>query len=173
MHLASPYTHALFSVKGTYLSANSRLWQLHWQTSRRTCLKLLPRGAHNRPGGSCRSNSRGEARYRRSQYSVSAEARSIVDTFNIPLRVQKDGPTDFTLLIASTNVSSETHEFEIGNNKGKLTVQYGDYSADLAKVNEALTHVSRTCFVDQLAMDDVLTIALRQRSSRRMSTKLL
>ena len=56
--------------------------------------------------------------------------------------VQKDGPTDFTLLVASVKTSSETHEFEIGNDKGKLTVKYGDYSADLAKVNEALKKVN-------------------------------
>lgn len=55
--------------------------------------------------------------------------------------VIKTGPTDFTLLVASVDQSSSTHEFDVGNDKGKLTVQYGDYSDDLVKVNAALKKV--------------------------------
>lgn len=59
-----------------------------------------------------------------------------VDVLNT--RVKKDSPTNFTLLVASVETKSETHEFEIGNNKGKLTIQYGDHADALAKVNAAL-----------------------------------
>ena len=75
--------------------------------------------------------------------------------------MQKDSPTDFTLLVASVDTRSETHEFEIGNSKGKLTVKYGDYSADMAKVNEALKKVRLMIIKVEPSENHVLTDSCR------------
>lgn len=82
--------------------------------------------------------------------------------------VQKDSPTNFTLLVASVNTSSETHEFEIGNNKGELTVKYGDYSADMAKVNEALKKVRIRNYLLRLRSSKTVT---RRRNLRQMNIR--
>ncbi|KZV97669.1 hypothetical protein EXIGLDRAFT_730055 [Exidia glandulosa HHB12029] len=61
-------------------------------------------------------------------------------------RVRKHSPSKFTLLVASVNKSSKTHDLEIDGTKIELIVEYGDYSAELAKavahLREALKHVA-------------------------------
>lgn len=62
-------------------------------------------------------------------------------------RVVKNGPDDFTLLVASADTSQSVavHEIEAhGSKKAKLTVQYGDFSEALAKVVVALKEVCIT-----------------------------
>jgi len=60
--------------------------------------------------------------------------------------VLKNGPNDFTLLVASAHTQPPAlHEIDVsGGGKAKLTVQYGDFSEDLAKVVAALKEV-RNC----------------------------
>ncbi|KIY50904.1 hypothetical protein FISHEDRAFT_71212 [Fistulina hepatica ATCC 64428] len=56
-----------------------------------------------------------------------------IDVLNT--RVRKNGPSDFTLLVASVDkTKSSVHSLE----KLKLTIEYGDFSEHLAKVNAAL-----------------------------------
>ena len=58
-------------------------------------------------------------------------------------RVVKNGPNDFTLLVASAQTQAHvTHEIDTKQgDKAKLNVQYGDFSADLVKVVKALEKV--------------------------------
>ncbi|GJE95136.1 aflatoxin-detoxifizyme [Phanerochaete sordida] len=70
-----------------------------------------------------------------------AAVQAAAEQFNVDVlntRVKKNSPTDFTLLVASAQSKSETHEFEIGDKKAKLTIQYGDHADALTKVNAAL-----------------------------------
>ena len=58
-------------------------------------------------------------------------------------RVVKNGPNDFTLLVASAQTQVHvSHEIDTKQGgKAKLKVQYGDFSADLVKVVKALEKV--------------------------------
>ena len=58
-------------------------------------------------------------------------------------RIIKNGPNDFTLLVASAQTQANV-AYEIDTKQGdkaKLNIQYGDFSADLAKVVKALENV--------------------------------
>lgn len=70
--------------------------------------------------------------------AVQAAAEKIgVDVLNT--RVRKNGPHDFTLLVASVNkTESIIHEINAESTSIKLTVEYGDCSAALAKAVAAL-----------------------------------
>lgn len=59
----------------------------------------------------------------------------------------KNDSSSFTLLVASADKTKPFTEHEMVSKSGdrvKLKVEYGDFSADLEKVNEALTEVSRS-----------------------------
>ncbi len=58
-------------------------------------------------------------------------------------RVLKNGPNDFTLLVASAQSQPPAfHDIAgVQGETAKLTVQYGDFAAELAKVVEALKEV--------------------------------
>jgi len=59
--------------------------------------------------------------------------------------VRKNGPSDYTLLVASGNSAQAAalHEFEVkAGGKAKLSVEYGDFSAPLTKAAEALAKAS-------------------------------
>lgn len=70
--------------------------------------------------------------------AVQAAAEKIgVDVLNT--RVRKNGPRDFTLLVASANkTESIMHEINAESKPIKLTVEYGDFSAALAAAVAAL-----------------------------------
>ncbi|KAG0707773.1 peptidase family M49-domain-containing protein [Suillus ampliporus] len=70
--------------------------------------------------------------------AVQAAAEKIgVDVLNT--RVRKNGPHDFTLLVASVNkTKSVVHEINAESKSIKLTVEYGDFSAALATAVTAL-----------------------------------
>lgn len=54
----------------------------------------------------------------------------------------KNGPGDFVLRIASANPApSATHEIDVRGEKCRLRVEYGDFSAALAKASDALRQV--------------------------------
>jgi dipeptidyl-peptidase-3 len=76
--------------------------------------------------------------------AVQAAAEKIgVDVLNT--RVVKNGPKDFTLLVASANTTqpAAVHEIDAAGDKATLKVQYGDFSKDLAKVVEALKEAEK------------------------------
>ncbi|KAJ3503498.1 hypothetical protein NLJ89_g8405 [Agrocybe chaxingu] len=76
--------------------------------------------------------------------SVQAAAEKIgVDVLNT--RVVKNGPNDYTLLVASAQTQPPAlHNIEAKQgDKAKLTVQYGDFSEALAKVVEALKEAKK------------------------------
>ena len=58
-------------------------------------------------------------------------------------RIVKNGPNDFTLLVASAQTQANvTHEIDTKQgDKAKLNVQYGDFSADLVNVVKPLGKV--------------------------------
>jgi dipeptidyl-peptidase-3 len=59
-------------------------------------------------------------------------------------RVKKNGPDDFTLLVASAKLQPHTtHEIGLKASKVKLTVEYGDFAKPLQKVVAALEEVTR------------------------------
>lgn len=56
--------------------------------------------------------------------------------------VQKNGPNDFVLLVASADTRPDAvHDFSLGGTKAKLTVRYGDFAEPLSRVVKALTEV--------------------------------
>ncbi|SRR6266404_1747222 len=58
-------------------------------------------------------------------------------------RVQKNGPSDFILLVASADTQPDVvHKFSLGGVDAKLTVRYGDFTEPLSRVVKALTEVS-------------------------------
>jgi hypothetical protein len=62
--------------------------------------------------------------------------------------VRKDGPNDFTLLVASaTPQAHATYDLELQSGKVKLTVEYGDFAQPLRKTVTALKDVS-TIYID-------------------------
>ncbi|KAJ3997264.1 aflatoxin-detoxifizyme [Lentinula boryana] len=69
---------------------------------------------------------------------VQAAAENIgIDVLNT--RVRKNGPQDFTLLVASAQAKhSAIHDISIESGKFRLTVEYGDHAAPLKKVVGAL-----------------------------------
>ncbi|KIM49127.1 hypothetical protein M413DRAFT_406383 [Hebeloma cylindrosporum] len=77
--------------------------------------------------------------------AVQAAAEKIgIDVLNT--RVVKNDSSSFTLLVASADKTKPFAEHEIVSKSGdrvKLTVEYGDFSADLAKVNDALTEAKK------------------------------
>jgi dipeptidyl-peptidase-3 len=75
-----------------------------------------------------------------------------IDVMNT--RVRKNGPGDFTLLVASaTPHPHTTHEIELKANKVKLTVEYGDFAGPLQKAIAALEEAKKHAANDnQVAM---------------------
>ncbi|KAI0273622.1 aflatoxin-detoxifizyme [Gloeopeniophorella convolvens] len=69
---------------------------------------------------------------------VQAAAEKIgVDVLNT--RIQKNGPNDFVLLVASGDTRpAALHDLSFNDEKAKLTVKYGDFSAPLTRVADAL-----------------------------------
>lgn len=60
--------------------------------------------------------------------------------------VRKNGPNDFTLLVASANPHPETgHDIKCQDADAKLTVEYGDFAKPLQKAVAALKEV--TCYL--------------------------
>ncbi|KIK16465.1 hypothetical protein PISMIDRAFT_30890 [Pisolithus microcarpus 441] len=70
--------------------------------------------------------------------AVQAAAEKIgVDVLNT--RVRKNGPSDFTLLVASASKQPPVlHKFSLTSGTARLTVEYGDFSEPLSKVAAAL-----------------------------------
>lgn len=69
--------------------------------------------------------------------SVQAAAEKLgLDILNT--RVVKNGPNDYTLLVASVDQSSDVKEVEVDGKAIKLNVKYGDYSEDMKKTVNAL-----------------------------------
>ncbi|KAL1669192.1 peptidase family M49-domain-containing protein [Schizophyllum commune] len=66
-----------------------------------------------------------------------------VDVLNT--RVRKISPTEFVLLVASakSDLVSTTHDASVNGTPAKVTVQYGDFSGALAKVNAALAEAKK------------------------------
>lgn len=59
----------------------------------------------------------------------------------------KNGPNDFTLLVASAETQPPAlHDINTKAGKATLKVEYGDFSADLAKVVDALKEVHHLRF---------------------------
>lgn len=56
--------------------------------------------------------------------------------------MRKDGPDNFTLLVASADpIAKAFHEIQILDKKAKLTVEYGDFADSLKKAVSALAEV--------------------------------
>ena len=56
--------------------------------------------------------------------------------------VQKNGPHDFVLLVASADTQLDVvHKFPLGGVDAKLVVRYGDFTGPLSRVVKALTEV--------------------------------
>ncbi|KAF6765196.1 aflatoxin-detoxifizyme [Ephemerocybe angulata] len=72
--------------------------------------------------------------------SIQAAAEKLgLDILNTrQARVVKNGPNDYTLLVASVDQSSDVKEVEVDGKAIKLNVKYGDYSEDLKKTVNAL-----------------------------------
>ncbi|KAG5642191.1 hypothetical protein DXG03_003429 [Asterophora parasitica] len=75
--------------------------------------------------------------------AVQAAAEKIgVDVLNT--RVVKNGPDDFTLLVASANTQpAATHAIDHNSVKATLKVEYGDFSDSLQAANEALREAKK------------------------------
>ncbi|KAH9997284.1 aflatoxin-detoxifizyme [Russula vinacea] len=59
-------------------------------------------------------------------------------------RVQKNGPGDFVLLVASADTRPDAvHDFPLGGVNAKLTVRYGDYAETMLRVVKALTEARK------------------------------
>ncbi|KAL1762213.1 peptidase family M49-domain-containing protein [Schizophyllum commune] len=72
-----------------------------------------------------------------------AAEKNGVDVLNT--RVRKISPTEFVLLVASakSDLASTTHDATVNGTPAKVTVQYGDFSGALAKVNAALVEAKK------------------------------
>lgn len=56
--------------------------------------------------------------------------------------MRKNGPDDFTLLVASANLQrTSLHEIKILDKGAKLSVEYGDFAEPLKKAAAALKEV--------------------------------
>ncbi|KAI5997175.1 peptidase family M49-domain-containing protein [Pisolithus albus] len=75
--------------------------------------------------------------------AVQAAAETIgVDVLNT--RVRKNGPDDFTLLVASASKQPPApHKFSLTSRTARLTVEYGDFSEPLSKVITALQEAKK------------------------------
>ncbi|KAI0320104.1 aflatoxin-detoxifizyme [Amylostereum chailletii] len=76
--------------------------------------------------------------------AIQAAAEKIgVDVLNT--RVKKNGPEDFTLLVASANTESPStvHDLTLDGKSVKLTVQYGDFSEALKRVVAAVSEAKK------------------------------
>lgn len=61
--------------------------------------------------------------------------------------VQKNGPNDFVLLVASADTQPDAvHDLSLGGGSVKLTVKYGDFSGPLSRVVKALAEVCQRVF---------------------------
>ncbi|KAI0934329.1 hypothetical protein AcV5_006205 [Taiwanofungus camphoratus] len=87
--------------------------------------------------------------------AVQAAAEKIgIDVLNT--RVRKNGPNDFTLLVASANLQrTSLHEIKILDKGAKLSVEYGDFAEPLKKAAAALKEAKKYVANDhQAAMLD-------------------
>jgi dipeptidyl-peptidase-3 len=75
--------------------------------------------------------------------AVQTAAESIgVDILNT--RVQKNGPNDFVLLVASADTQPDAvHDLSLSGSRAKLTVKYGDFSGPLSRVVKALAEAKK------------------------------
>ncbi|KAI9466201.1 aflatoxin-detoxifizyme [Lactarius psammicola] len=65
-----------------------------------------------------------------------------VDILNT--RVQKNGPKDFVLLVASADTQPDAvHDLSLNGGRAKLTVKYGDFSGPLSRVVKALAEAKK------------------------------
>ncbi|KAH9854917.1 aflatoxin-detoxifizyme [Lenzites betulinus] len=75
--------------------------------------------------------------------AIQAAAEKL-DVSVLNTRIRKDGPDNFTLLVASADSQAQTfHEIEILDKKAKLTVEYGDFSDSLQQAVSALTEAKK------------------------------
>lgn len=85
--------------------------------------------------------------------------------------VVKNGPGDFTLLVASANTQPhEIYDIDLLNDTAKLKVQYGDFAKALQRVVNALREVRRRFFLE----DGIPAYSSRSRprSTQPMTTRL-
>ncbi|KAI9446467.1 aflatoxin-detoxifizyme [Lactarius indigo] len=75
--------------------------------------------------------------------AVQTAAENIgVDILNT--RVQKNGPKDFVLLVASADTQPDAvHDLSLDGGRAKLTVKYGDFSGPLSRVVKALAEAKK------------------------------
>lgn len=75
--------------------------------------------------------------------AVQTAAENIgVDILNT--RVQKNGPKDFVLLVASADTQADAlHDLSLNGGRVKLTVKYGDFSGPLSRVVKALAEAKK------------------------------
>ncbi|KAH9001280.1 aflatoxin-detoxifizyme [Lactarius akahatsu] len=75
--------------------------------------------------------------------AVQTAAENIgVDILNT--RVQKNGPKDFILLVASADTQPDAlHDLSLNGGRVKLTVKYGDFSGPLSRVVKALAEAKK------------------------------
>ncbi|KAH9048108.1 aflatoxin-detoxifizyme [Lactarius hengduanensis] len=75
--------------------------------------------------------------------AVQTAAENIgVDILNT--RVQKNGPKDFVLLVASADTQLDAlHDLSLNGGRVKLTVKYGDFSGPLSRVVKALAEAKK------------------------------
>ncbi|KAH9079400.1 aflatoxin-detoxifizyme [Lactarius deliciosus] len=75
--------------------------------------------------------------------AVQTAAENIgVDILNT--RVQKNGPKDFVLLVASADTQPDAlHDLSLNGGRVKLTVKYGDFSGPLSRVVKALAEAKK------------------------------
>ncbi|OJT09019.1 Dipeptidyl peptidase 3 [Trametes pubescens] len=75
--------------------------------------------------------------------AIQAAAEKL-DVSVLNTRVRKDGPDNFTLLVASADSQARAfHEIEILDKKAKLTVEYGDFADALTKTVSALAEAKK------------------------------
>lgn len=83
--------------------------------------------------------------------------------------VRKNGPSDFTILVASANTKApDVHSLTLPSGTAKLTVEYGDFSEPLSKAIASLKEAKKYAANDhQTAMIDgyIESYAFHTRSS--------
>jgi dipeptidyl-peptidase-3 len=70
---------------------------------------------------------------------LTVEFSNVIAVLIAAFSVRKISPSAFELLVASADESSKTHKITIDGKEFEITIVYGDYSPELAKVNEYLT----------------------------------
>lgn len=86
----------------------------------------------------------------------------------------KTDSSSFTLLVASADKTKPFAEHEIVSKSGdkvKLKVEYGDFSTDLEKVNDALTEVSRSVLKSGTFLLADFFLAIGQETCRQRKSK--